>query len=116
MHVLRDIDAIVNQPPRVQALRRVMAAVADAVTPAVEAYRPYVDGLDNLPPDGRFLLVGNHTQVSAEALLIPFHVRRAIGKRVRPLTDRQFRRMRGRPATCSPPPGRWSAHPNPFAS
>lgn len=95
MHVLRDIDAIVNQPPRVQALRRVMAAIADAVTPAVEAYRPYVDGLDKLPQDGRFLLVGNHTQVSVEALLIPFHVRRAIGKRVRPLTDRQFGRMRG---------------------
>lgn len=76
-------------------MRRAVEAVADAVTPVVEAYRPYVEGLENLPRDGRFLLVGNHTQVSVEALLIPFHVRRAIGQRVRPLTDRQFGRMRG---------------------
>lgn len=95
MHVLHDIDAIMNHPPRVQALRRAVETVADAVAPAVEAYRPYVEGLDKLPSDGRFLLVGNHTQVSVEALLIPFHVRRAIGKRVRSLTDRQFGRMPG---------------------
>lgn len=95
MHVLQDTHAILNQPPRVEAMRRAVEAVADAVTPVVEAYRPYVEGLDNLPRDGRFLLVGNHTQVSMEALLIPFHVRRAIGQRVRPLTDRQFGRMRG---------------------
>lgn len=95
MHVLTDTDAILNQPPRVDALRRAVETVADAVTPAIEAYRPYVEGLENLPRDGRFLLVGNHTQVSVEALLIPFHVRRVIGKRVRSLTDRQFGRMRG---------------------
>lgn len=95
MHVLQDTHAILNQPPRVEAIRRAMEAVADAVTPAIEAYRPYVEGLDNLPRDGRFLLVGNHTQVGVEALLIPFHVRRAIGRRVRPLTDRQFGRMPG---------------------
>jgi len=95
MHVLNDIDAILNQPPRVAAIRRAVEAVADAVTPAVEAYRPYVEGLENLPRDGRFLLVGNHTQTSVEALLIPFHVRRVIGMRVRALTDRQFGRMRG---------------------
>ncbi|OBH17650.1 acyltransferase family protein [Mycolicibacter terrae] len=95
MHVLQDTDAILNHPPRVEAMRRAVEAVADAVTPLVEAYRPYVEGLENLPGDGRFLLVGNHTQVSIEALLIPFHVRRGIGKRVRPLTDRQFGRMRG---------------------
>lgn len=95
MHVLQDTPAILNQPPRVEAMRRAVEAVADAVTPVVEAYRPYVAGLDNLPRDGRFLLVGNHTQTSVEALLIPFHVRRAIGQRVRPLTDRQFGRMRG---------------------
>ncbi|GFG68693.1 1-acyl-sn-glycerol-3-phosphate acyltransferase [Mycolicibacter senuensis] len=95
MHVLTDTNAIMNQPLRVELMRRVLEGVADAVTPLAEAYRPYVEGLDNLPRDGRFLLVGNHTQVGAEALLIPFHVRRAIGKRVRPLTDRQFGRMRG---------------------
>lgn len=93
--MLNDIDAILNQPPRVAAIRRAVEAVADAVTPAVEAYRPYVEGLENLPRDGRFLLVGNHTQTSVEALLIPFHVRRVIGMRVRALTDRQFGRMRG---------------------
>lgn len=95
MHVLLDTPAILDPPPRVKAIRRAVDAVADAVTPAVEAYRPYVEGLDNLPRDGRFLLVGNHTQSSVEALLIPFHVRRAIGQRVRPLADRQFGRMRG---------------------
>ncbi|UVO12932.1 acyltransferase family protein [Mycobacterium sp. SVM_VP21] len=95
MHVLQDTHAILNQPPRIEAIRRAMEAVADAATPVVEAYRPYVEGLDNLPRDGRFLLVGNHTQVGVEALLIPFHVRRAIGQRVRPLTDRRFGRMRG---------------------
>lgn len=95
MHVLQDTHAILNQPARVEAMRRAVEAVADAVTPVVEAYRPYVEGLDNLPPDGRFLLVGNHTQTSVEALLIPFHVRRVIGQRVRSLTDRQFGRMRG---------------------
>lgn len=95
MHVLQDTDAILNHPPRVEAMRRAVEAVADAVTPVVEAYRPYVEGLENLPRDGRFLLVGNHTQVSIEALLIPFHARRAIGQRVRALTDRQFGRMRG---------------------
>lgn len=90
-----DLDALMNQPARVKAMRWAVEALADAVTPMVEAYRPYVEGLDNLPRDGRFLLVGNHTQIGAEALLIPFHVRRVLGKRVRPLTDRQFGRMRG---------------------
>jgi 1-acyl-sn-glycerol-3-phosphate acyltransferase len=90
-------DVIMNQPERVQALRRVVETVADAVAPVVDLYRPFVDGLDNLPRDGRFLLVGNHTQVSAEGLLIPLLVRRAIGTRVRPLADRNFGRMGGLP-------------------
>jgi 1-acyl-sn-glycerol-3-phosphate acyltransferase len=90
-----NIDAIMNQPGRVQALRRVVETVADGVGPLVDLYRPYVDGLQNLPRDGRFLLVGNHTRFGAEALLIPYLVRRAIGNRVRPLTDRTMGRMRG---------------------
>jgi 1-acyl-sn-glycerol-3-phosphate acyltransferase len=90
-------DVIMNQPGRVQALRRVAETVADGVAPLVDLYRPYVDGLPNLPPDGRFLLVGNHTQFGAEGLLIPLLVRRAIGTRVRPLTDRNFGRMGGLP-------------------
>ena len=90
-------DVIMNQPERVRALRRMVETVADGVAPLVDLYRPYVDGLDNLPRDGRFLLVGNHTQVSAEGLLVPFFARRAIGRRVRPLADRNFGGMSGLP-------------------
>jgi 1-acyl-sn-glycerol-3-phosphate acyltransferase len=90
-------DVIMNQPARVQALRRVVETVADGAAPLVDLYRPYVDGLHHLPPDGRFLLVGNHTQFGAEGLLIPLLVRHAIGRRVRPLTDRNFGRMGGLP-------------------
>src|SRR4051794_35714143 len=57
-----DIDVIMNQPERVQAWRRVAETVADRIGPLVDLSRPYVDGLENLPTDGRFLLVGNHTQ------------------------------------------------------
>ena len=89
------IDAIMNQPRRVRAWRRVAETVADKVGPLVDLSRPYVDGLENLPRDGRFLLVGNHTQGGAEAFLIPYLVRRAIGTRVRPLGDRGMGRMRG---------------------
>jgi 1-acyl-sn-glycerol-3-phosphate acyltransferase len=90
-----NIDAIMNQPGRVRAWRRVAETVADRVGPLVDLSRPYVDGLQNLPRDGRFLLVGNHTQGGAEAFLIPYLVRRAIGMRVRPLADRGMGRMRG---------------------
>jgi 1-acyl-sn-glycerol-3-phosphate acyltransferase len=90
-----NIDAIMNQPGRVQAWRRVAETVADRVGPLVDLSRPYVDGLHTVPRDGRCLLVGNHTQGGAEALLIPYLVRRAIGTRVRPLTDRGLGRMRG---------------------
>lgn len=90
-------DVIMNQPDRVQALRRIVEKVADGVAPLVDFYRPYVDGLENLPHDGRILLVGNHTQAGAEGLLIPLLVRRAIGRRVRPLADRNFGRMGGLP-------------------
>ncbi|KAA0086542.1 acyltransferase family protein [Mycolicibacterium sp. P9-64] len=90
-----NIDVIMNQPERVQAWRRVAETVADRVGPLVDVSRPYVDGLENLPADGRFLLVGNHTQGGIESVLIPYLVRRAIGMRVRPLADRGIGRMRG---------------------
>jgi len=90
-------DVIMNQSERVQALRRMVETVADGVAPLVDVCRPYVDGLDNLPRDGRFLLVGNHTQVSAEGLMVPFFARRAMGRRVRPLADRNFGGMSGLP-------------------
>ncbi|HEX7823390.1 MAG TPA: lysophospholipid acyltransferase family protein, partial [Mycobacterium sp.] len=69
--------------------------MADRIGPLVDVSRPYVEGLENLPADGRFLLVGNHTQGGIEALLIPYLVRRAIGMRVRPLADRGIGRMGG---------------------
>lgn len=84
------IDEIMNPPSRVQTVRRAVETVADGIDPLVDLYRPYVEGLENLPRDGRFLLVGNHTQSGAEGLLIPYVVRREIGMRVRPLTDRRF--------------------------
>lgn len=90
-----NIDVIMNQPERVRTWRRAAEAVADRVAPLVDLSRPYVDGLQNLPSDGRFLLVGNHTQGGVEALLIPYLVRRVIGMRVRPLADRGIGRMRG---------------------
>src|ERR1700682_6243481 len=89
-----NIDAIMNQPGRVRALRRVVETVSDGLGPLVDLYRPYVDGLQTLPRDGRFLLVGNHTQSGAEVFLISYFVRRAIGTRVRPLAERGMGRMR----------------------
>jgi 1-acyl-sn-glycerol-3-phosphate acyltransferase len=90
-----NIDAIMNQPRRVRALRRVVETVGDGLGPLVDLYRPYVDGLQSLPRDGRFLLVGNHTQSGVEALLISYFVRRAIGNRVRPLAVRGIGGLRG---------------------
>jgi len=88
--------SVMDHPPRVRALKRVLGAVADNIDPVVDLWRPYIDGVQNLPADGRFLLVGNHTQMgSAETFLIPYAVRRQIGVRVRPLADRQFGQMRG---------------------
>ncbi len=63
---------------------------------AADAARPYVTGLENLPTDGRYLLVGNHTQsAGAEVFLIPHFVRRTTGRPVRVLADRAFGRWRG---------------------
>jgi 1-acyl-sn-glycerol-3-phosphate acyltransferase len=86
-----DIDAVMNHPRRVQFLRGALEKVHDGIAPLIDLWRPYVVGLDTLPTDGRFLLVGNHTQfVGGEVLLIPHFVRRALGRRVRPLADRRF--------------------------
>ncbi len=81
---------------RIRYLRRLLSTVADRSGPLLSLYQPYVDGLEHLPADGRFLLVGNHTQFSAsEILLIPHAVRRTIGKRVRPLADRRMANRNG---------------------
>ncbi len=91
-----DIDAVMNHPRRVQLLRGALDRIQSGIAPLVDLYRPYVSGLDGLPADGRFLLVGNHTQfVGGEVLLVPHFVRRAIGTRVRPLADRRFGQRRG---------------------
>lgn len=90
-----NIDAIMNPPERVQTLRRGVDTLRDGLGPLVDLYRPYVDGLETLPRDGRFLLVGNHTQFGVEAMLIPHFVRCTIGTRVRPLAERAMGRMPG---------------------
>ena len=77
--------------------QRWIEGVADRIDPLVSLTKPYVDGLTNLPADGRFLLVGNHTQAGTEAVLIPYLVRRQIGIRVRPLADRRFGNVKGVP-------------------
>jgi 1-acyl-sn-glycerol-3-phosphate acyltransferase len=90
-----NIDAIMNPSARVQTMRRAVDGLQDGIGPLVDLYRPYLDGVETLPKDGRFLLVGNHTQFGMEAILIPHFVRRAIGTRVRPLADRRMGQMRG---------------------
>lgn len=89
-------EQIIDQPGRVQVLRRLAEATADGLWPAIGLTLPYVDGVENLPLDGRFLLVGNHTQTGmAEAWLTCLSVRRALGVRVRPLTERGMGSMPG---------------------
>lgn len=92
---MTDTTTLMEQPGRIRAIRRVVESVADRVGPVIDLYRPYLDGLQNLPRDGRFLLVGNHTQAGTEGFLIPYTVRREIGILVRPLTDRGFGKMPG---------------------
>jgi 1-acyl-sn-glycerol-3-phosphate acyltransferase len=93
-----DLKAIMEPTRRVQTLRTVLDTMTDRLRPIVDLSRPYVDGVGNLSADGRFLLVGNHTQAGSEIFLIADAVRRAIGTRVRPLADRGLGRMRGLPA------------------
>ena len=92
---MTDTARLMDQPGRIQTIRQIVETVADGVGPLLDLYRPYVDGLQHLPRDGRFLLVGNHTQSGAEGFLIPYLVRREIGTLVRPLTDRGFGKMPG---------------------
>ncbi|CAM4250699.1 Diacylglycerol acyltransferase [Mycobacterium basiliense] len=91
-----DIEAVTNPPRRVRLLRSALDRTQDVIAPLIDLFRPHVSGLEMLPADGRFLLVGNHTQfIGGEVLLVPHFVRRAIGTRVRPLADRRFGRHRG---------------------
>jgi hypothetical protein len=59
---LIDIDAVMNHPRRVQILRSALDRAHDGIAPLIDLTRPHVSGLETLPTDGRFLLVGNHTQ------------------------------------------------------
>lgn len=93
-----DLVGIMQPSSRVRSLRRALDVVTERLQPVLDLSRPYVDGLENLPPDGRFLLVGNHTQFGSEVFLIPDMVRRSVGTRVRPLADRNFGLLRGLPA------------------
>ncbi len=91
-----DLDRLVHEPDRVAALRKTIFAVADRLNPVVDLCRIYVDGLENLPRDGRFLLVGNHTSSGlAEIVLIPYFVHRELGVRVRGLANRSVGDMTG---------------------
>ncbi|WP_197377538.1 lysophospholipid acyltransferase family protein [Mycolicibacterium baixiangningiae] len=91
-----DLDEVMNQTSRVKALRTLLGATGDRLDPLIDLAKPYIDGLDNLPADGRFLLVANHTaNAMVESLLIPYVVHRELGVRVRPLVDRGMGEMRG---------------------
>ncbi|WP_328363130.1 acyltransferase family protein [Mycobacterium sp. NBC_00419] len=91
-----ELERLVNQPERVQAITKAIFAVADRVNPVVDFGKPYVDGLNNLPRDGRFLLVGNHTTFGmAEIVMIPYFVHRELGVRVRGLAEKSFGDVRG---------------------
>ena len=90
------LDRLIDPPPRVETLRRAIFSVADALNPAVDLSRVYVDGLENLPSDGRFLLVGNHTSAGwPEVVMIPYFVHRHLGVHVRGLATRAVTQMTG---------------------
>lgn len=92
-------EQIIDQPARVRTLRKVLRRVGEIAEPAVDLYQPYIDGIENLPPDGRFLLVGNHTRAGIPEVLLTSHViRRTLGRRVRPLAERGMGNLRGLPA------------------
>jgi len=78
------------------ALQKAICTVADTLDPIVDRLGIYVDGLDTLPRDGRFLLVGNHTTSGwVEVVSIPYFVHRELGRRVRGLATRQLADMGG---------------------
>lgn len=91
-----DLDRLINEPPRVQKLRNAIFAVANGLSPAIDLSRIYVDGLENLPADGRFLLVGNHTSAGwPEIVMTPYFVHRHLGVRVRGLAADTVKKMTG---------------------
>ena len=88
---------LIEQSERVQAIRKAIFSVADRLNPIVDLCKPYVDGLENLPSDGRFLLVGNHTSAGwPEMVLTAYFVHRELGVRVRGLANRGLADQRGK--------------------
>lgn len=91
-----DLDRLMNQPARVQKLRNAIFGVANGLSPVIDLSRIYVDGLENLPADGRFLLVGNHTSAGwPEIVMTPYFVHRQLGVRVRGLAVDKVKEMTG---------------------
>jgi len=90
-----ELEAIIQQPRRVRALSQLLRNIGDGLNPLIDLYRPYVDGLANLPRDGRFLLVGNHSQAGTEVFLTSHYLHRELGVRVRPLAERGMGEARG---------------------
>ncbi len=89
---------LVNQSERVQTMSKAIFTMADRLDPVVDLCKPYVDGLENLPRDGRFLLVGNHTSAGwPEMVLTSYFVHRELGVRVRGLAERRLASQRGLP-------------------
>ena len=89
-------DHLVNQSDRIKSLQARIFGIAGRLDPVVDLCKPYVDGLADLPRDGRFLLVGNHTSFGlAEILMIPYFVHRELGVRVRGLANRGLAEQRG---------------------
>lgn len=87
---------LIEQSERVQAIRKAIFSLADRLNPMVDLCKPYVDGLENLPSDGRFLLVGNHTSAGwPEMVLTAYFVHRELGVRVRGLANRGLADQRG---------------------
>ncbi|BBX20533.1 glycerol acyltransferase [Mycolicibacterium duvalii] len=85
-----------DRADRVDAIQKMIFTLADAIAPVVDLSRVYVDGLDGLPRDGRFLLVGNHTVSGwVEVVSIPYFVHRELGTRVRGLATRQLADVTG---------------------
>jgi len=91
-----DLGRLTNPPPRVAALRKAIFAVASGLDPAIGLSRVYIDGLDNLPSDGRFLLVGNHTSAGwPEICLTGYFVHRHLGVHVRGLAVDKMKQIKG---------------------
>lgn len=80
---------------RVDWLKAQVAEYGYAADKIVSLLNPYVEGLDNLPADGRVLLVANHTlSPNADVLLAPYLAGRHLGKQVRQLAHRAFGNIR----------------------